>query len=302
MGSVIPRREKKFRARRAGFPPRAGTRDSPAGDVVSATGEDERTHTPCGERLAPPSLWGGIAATALLRRAASAASDAGSSCVGRPESIQSKGAPAAPRAAGSKEMVPPGGTREKSPGPGSSFACLKPKCAPAPHRAHGMRPHPAKIPRPKRRGLRGNMVPFPAALCAAGTPMGWTLVAPFLELPPSCAALAALANRARPAMRCRTAFPQKRRDWGSRGPFRASGRAVSIDAPGAFSLGPLQRHRLGRRSRHGPSGPRRKCGVRRREPLCGATGVYHIKGAPAALCAVGNKREWGAGKHPSWRG
>ena len=70
----------------------------------------------------------------------------------------------------------------------------------------------AKIPRPKRRGLRGNMVPFPAALCAAGTPMGWTLVAPFLELPPSCAALAALANRARPAVRCRTALPQKRRD------------------------------------------------------------------------------------------
>ena len=44
-----------------------------------------------------------------------------------------------------------------------------------------------------------------------------------------------------------------------------------------------------RRSRHGPSGPRRKCGVRRREPLCGATGVYQIKGAPAALCAVKNK-------------
>ena len=44
--------------------------------------------------------------------------------------------------------------------------------------------------------------------------MEWTLVAPFLELPPSCAALAALANRARPAVRCRTALPQKRRDWG----------------------------------------------------------------------------------------
>ena len=90
-------------------------------------------------------------------------------------------------------MVPPGGTREKSPGPGSSFACRKPKCAPAPHRAREMRPHPAQISRLKRRGLRGNMVP------------------------PS--------NRARPAMRCRTAFPQKCRDW----------------PPGAFSLGPLQR-------------------------------------------------------------
>ncbi len=155
----------------------------------------------------------------------------------------------------------------------------------------------------KKRGLRGNMVPFPVALCAAGTPMGWTLVAPFLELPPSCAALAALANRARPAVRCRTALPQKRRDCGGPGgAFHLPVGHLAFTPPGAFSLGPLQRHRLGRRSRHGPSGPRRKCGVRRREPLCGATGVYQIKGAPAALCAVGNKREWGAGKHPSWRG
>ena len=50
-----------------------------------------------------------------------------------------------------------------------------------------------KSPRPQRRGWRGNMVPFPAAN-AAGAPMGWTLVAPFLELPPSCAALAALGK------------------------------------------------------------------------------------------------------------
>ena len=68
---------------------------------------------------------------------------------------------------------------------------------------------------------RGTLVParrgvLRPALCAAGTPMGWTLVAPFLELPPSCAALAALANRARPAVRCRTAFPQKCRDLGGK--------------------------------------------------------------------------------------
>ena len=31
----------------------------------------------------------------------------------------------------------------------------------------------------------------------------------------------------------------------------------------------------------GPSGPRRECGVRRRKPVCRATGVYQIKGAPA---------------------
>ena len=145
------------------------------------------------------------------------------------------------------------------------------------------------------------MVPFPAALCAAGTPMGWTLVAPFLELPPSCAALAALSNRARPAVRCRTALPQKRRDCGGPGgAFHLPVGHLAFTPPGAFSLGPLQRHRLGRRSRHGPSGPRRKCGVRRREPLCGAIGVYQINGAPAALCAVGNKREWGAGSTSPW--
>ena len=60
------------------------------------------------------------------------------------------------------------------------------------------------------------MVPFPATHGAAGTPMEWTLVAPFLELPASCTALAALANRARPAVRSRTALPQKRRDSGPR--------------------------------------------------------------------------------------
>ena len=92
-----------------------------------------------------------------------------------------------------KETVPPGGTREKSSGPDSRLPYLKLKCAPTPHRAREMRPHPAQISRLKRRGLRGNMVP------------------------PS--------NRARPAMRCRTAFPQKCRDC----------------PPGAFSLGPLQR-------------------------------------------------------------
>ena len=104
------------------------------------------------------------------------------------------------------------------------------------------------------------MVPFPAALCAAGTPMGWTLVAPFLELPPSCAALAALANRARPAMRCRTAFPQKCRDCGGvGGAFYASDRTEGIVTPDDFSLVP-------------PGGPfsfpaEKRMGGRKRFPL-----------------------------------
>ena len=91
-------------------------------------------------------------------------------------------------------MVPPGGTREKSSGVLMLSAPPEAKKHPRhPRSARGKRFHPAKIPRPKRRGLRGNMVP------------------------PS--------NRARPAMRCRTAFPQKRRDC----------------PPGVLSLGPLQR-------------------------------------------------------------
>ena len=66
-------------------------------------------------------------------------------------------------------------------------------------------------------------------------------------------------------------------------------KAALLSSPRGSAFGPP--FSFPRRSRHGPSGPRRKCGVRRREPLCGATGVYQIKGAPAALCAVGNKRE-----------
>ena len=52
---------------------------------------------------------------------------------------------------------------------------------------------------------------------------------------------------------------------------------------------------LGRRSRHGASAPRRKCGVRRREPLCGATGVYEMNGAPAkSQILLGRRSRHGA--------
>ena len=157
---------------------------------------------------APAALCAVGIASAPRRRVS--ASDAGSLCVRRPESIQSKGAPAAPRAVGNKENGPLERSKKEN-ARGFEGEC---------HSGRRGRPPgpPTELgegaPRPRRRGLRGNMVPFPAALCAAGTPMGWTLVAPFLELPPSCAALAALANRARPAVRCRTALPQKRRDLG----------------------------------------------------------------------------------------
>ena len=45
---------------------------------------------------------------------------------------------------------------------------------------------------------------------------------------------------------------------------------------------------------YGASAPRRECGVRRREPLCGATGVYSIK---RPRCAV---RSGGGKKPPRW--
>ena len=109
------------------------------------------------------------------------------------------------------------------------------------------------------------------------------------------------SNRARPAVRCRTAFPQKCRDGGPGGrPLLPVGHSSSNPLARSLldrSSGPFS---FRRRSRHGPSAPRRECGVRRREPLCGATGVYQIKGAPAALCAVGNKREWGAESASPW--
>ena len=56
-----------------------------------------------------------------------------------------------------KEMVPPGGTREKSSGPSSWSSYLKLKCAPTPHSARRTRLHPA------RWGSRGTIQPSSVA-------------------------------------------------------------------------------------------------------------------------------------------
>ena len=57
--------------------------------------------------------------------------DAGSPCVGRPESIQSKGAPAAPRAVGNKENGPlERSKRERARGSEGQVPHRKMKCAP----------------------------------------------------------------------------------------------------------------------------------------------------------------------------
>ena len=157
-------------------------------------------------------------------------------------------------------------------------------------------------PPSKKKGLTGEHGSIPRRAVRGGDPNGMDSGRSI----PGAPAVLRGTGRAGKSRAARSAVPHcisaEAPRLGVQGHFRASCRAVSIDAPGAFSLGPLQRHRLGRRSRHGPSGPRRKCGVRRREPLCGATGVYQIKGAPAASRAVGNKREWGAGSTSPWEG
>ena len=151
-----------------------------------------------------------------------------------------------------KETVPPGGTREKSSGVTMPSAPPEAKKHPRhPHRACGKRFHPAKIPRPKRRGLRGNMVP------------------------PS--------NRARPAMRCRTAFPQKCRDC----------------PPGAFSLGPLQRPVLFCSPlRTAQRGPRDFIGSGRPTQGLPASNAALAARPRWAVAASPRKREWGAGSTP----
>ena len=52
-------------------------------------------------------------------------------------------------------MVPPSGTREKSPGPGSSFAYRKPKCAPAPPPIWVRTPSPSPNLSSKKKGFTG---------------------------------------------------------------------------------------------------------------------------------------------------
>ena len=79
--------------------------------------------------------------------------------------------------------------------------------------------------------------------------------------------------------------------------LRPEGRTFS--SPRGSAFGPPFSFR--RRSRHGPSGPRRKCGVRRREPAPRATRVYEIKRGPRSAVRCGEQKRWWGRKHPSWR-
>ena len=123
-----------------------------------------------------------------------------------------------------KETVPPGGTREKSSGPGSRSSSPKLKCAPTPHKVFREAPSLSKV--------------------------------------------------------------------GVQGPIFASNRAVVLGAPGVFSLGPLQRPVL-----FSAAKPPRPiwAAPQVRRPTQGAriSGDRSLsnRGAPAALCAVGSKKE-----------
>ena len=116
----------------------------PSAENSAPRARDEGTRLPGGGRSAPPSLWGGIAATALLGRAASAALTQGARVSGDRSLFNQKGPPLR-RAVGNKETVPPGGTREKSSGPGCRSSYLKLKCAPIPHKVFREAPSPSKV-------------------------------------------------------------------------------------------------------------------------------------------------------------
>ena len=78
--------------------------------------------------------------------------------------------------------------------------------------------------------------------------------------------------------------------WGCRGRSLASGGQKCFWAPAIFlwyrQAAPSRAAKPPRPIWAAPQVRRR-----RREPVCQATGVYQIKGAPAALCAVGKKKE-----------
>ena len=83
---------------------------------------------------------------------------------------------------------------------------------------------------------------------------------------------------------------------GGDGGFAAAGRKDErLRPPGGRTVGPTIS--LGRHSRHGASAPRRKCGVRRREPVGRATGVYSIKRGPHCAARSGEQRDGAAWRY-----
>ena len=112
---------------------------------------------------APPSLFGGEAAPLkiALPSADHSAPQARPNLFLRPRAAlftpSKRGASGPTISFLEKEMVPPGGTREKSSGPSSWSSYLKLKCAPTPHSARRTRLHPA------RWGSRGTIQPSSVA-------------------------------------------------------------------------------------------------------------------------------------------
>ena len=68
-----------------------------------------------------------------------------------------------------KETVPPGGTREKSSGPGSRSSYLKLKCAPTPHKVF------REAPSPSKEGVQGARPHLPVGHSALNPPGAFLL-------------------------------------------------------------------------------------------------------------------------------
>ena len=126
----------------------------PSAEYSAPRARDEGTRLPGGGRSAPPSLFCSPLRTA--QRGPRDLIDSGRPKCGLPASDAALAArPRWAVAASPPEMVPPGGTREKSSGPKSSFACLKLKCAPAPHQAFWDAPSPSPNFPSKKKGFTG---------------------------------------------------------------------------------------------------------------------------------------------------
>ena len=91
---------------------------------ISRHGRGGVTHTPCGGRSAPPSFWGGAAATALLGRADECRRPTQGACVSGDRSLFNQKGPPLRRAQwGTKRTGRWSGPRDKTPGGQSRHFC-----------------------------------------------------------------------------------------------------------------------------------------------------------------------------------
>ena len=168
-----------------------------------------------------------------------------------------------------KETVPPSGTREKSPGPKSSFACLKLKCAPAPHQAFWDAPSPSPNLPSKKKGFTGEH----------GSPVK------------SRAARGAVPH-------CASAEAPR---LGVQGAIRASCRTLGFLAPGAFLLDrQAARSLFGGEAATAHLGRAASAAFDAGSPCVGRPESIKLKGPPLRCAQWGTKENGGAGGSSRW--